>query len=231
MGFYDGAKIVTSGLVFSTDTADRNSYTSGSATLVDLSQNRYSGTLINVPTYNIENGGSIVLNGTTQYVDYGNNTLGIEAQDKTVCAWIYKTSSGGIYGIVDKDFDNGDPNYGGWGFWIYSSDKLTYWAQSNKDLIDTGASVGINSWRYACVSWNNTSKSATFYLNGILNSTVTNATIVEKVSDSTTLKIGAARNVAGYFPGRIACVTAYNRQLTATEILQNYNAQKSRFGL
>lgn len=228
---YSFGKIVTSGLVFAVDTADRNSYTSGSTTFRDLSENRRNGTLTNSPTYNSANGGSIVLNGTTQYIDYGNNTLGVEVQDKTACAWIYKTSSGGIYGIIDKDFDNGDPNYGGWGFWIYSTDKLTYWAQSNKDLIDTGTSVGVNSWRYVCVSWNNTSKSATFYLNGTLNSTVTNATIVEKVSDTTTLKIGAARNVQGHFPGRVSCVSVYNRQLTASEILQNYNATKTRFGL
>ena len=34
-----------------------------------------------------------------------------------------------------------------------------------------------------------------------------------------------------YFTGRIAQTLVYNRALTATEILQNYNATKNRFGL
>ena len=68
-----------------------------------------------------------------------------------------------------------------------------------------------------------------------MNSSASNSNISEVSSGTQTLVIGAARvgqaNQSGYVNGSIASVFAYNRVLSASEVLQNYNAQKSRFGL
>jgi hypothetical protein len=234
MATIGGANMVRSGLVLELDAASQNSYPGSGTVWTDLSGNNYTGSLVNAPTFNASNGGSIVLNGTTQYTDLGNNNLGVELQNRSGCAWIYQTATpAAVAGIIDKEFDNdgGITNYGGWGFWITSANKMNFWAQGSKDLIDTGTAITNNSWQHISFSYNFATKAVSFYLNGIFTSTITNATIVEKASNTTTLKIGAIRAGVNFFTGRIANAFVYNRALSATEIAQNYNATKSRFNL
>ena len=224
--------IVTNGLVLHLDAANIRSYPKSGVTWTDLSGNSINGTLTNSPTFNSNDGGSLVLNGTNQYIDFGNNTLGVELQDKSACAWIYQTTTPtGVGGIIDKDFETSSTVYGGWGFWITAANKMSLWVHGNKDLIDTGKSITNNAWQHVAASYNYGSKSVSFYLNGVFNSTVTDATIVEKVSNTTSLKIGAIRTGSNFYTGRVANVLIYNRRLSAVEIAQNYNAQKSRFNL
>ena len=219
------------GLIFYVDPGKTSSYVGSGNTIRDIQTVSVTGTTQNSPTFTSTAPGYFTYNGTTQYIDFGNVALA-EVQDKTAMAWIYITSSlASPSGIIDKDFDNGDPNYGGWGFWagpITGGNGVWFWAQPNKDLKDTTV-LDLNTWYHVAVVWNYASKSATFYVNGVQKSTQTDATIVEKVSDTTSLKIGLFRTTY-YFPGRIGAVQVYNRQLTAGEVLNNYNADASRYG-
>ena len=65
---YANGKIVTNGLVLSLDAADRNSYPGTGTTWRDMSGNGNNGTLTDGPTFNSNNGGSIVFDGTNDYV-------------------------------------------------------------------------------------------------------------------------------------------------------------------
>ena len=219
------------GLIFYVDPGKNSSYVGSGSKIREIQNNSVIGTTQNSPTFTSTAPGYFTYNGTTQYIDFGNVALA-EVQDKTIMAWIYITSSlASPSGIIDKDFDNGDPNYGGWGFWagpITGGNGVWFWTQSNKDLKDTTV-LALNTWYHVAVVWNYASKSATFYVNGVQKSTQTDATIVEKVSDTTSLKIGLFRSTY-YFPGRIGAVQVYNRQLTANEILNNYNTDASRYG-
>ena len=95
-----------SNLVFYVDPGKISSYP-GSGTLIrDIQNNLVIGTTQNSPTYTSTAPGYFTYNGTSQYIDFGDNKLA-EIQDKTVMAWIYLTTAGGIGGIVDKDYDNG----------------------------------------------------------------------------------------------------------------------------
>ena len=219
------------GLIFYVDPGKISSYSGSGNTIRDIQTVTTIGTTQNSPTFTSTPPGYFSYNGTSQYIDFGNVALA-EVQDKTAMAWIYITSSlASPSGIIDKDFDNGVPNYGGWGFWagpITGGNGVWFWTQSNKDLKDTTV-LALNTWYHVAVVWNYASKSATFYVNGVQKSTQTDATIVEKVSDTTSLKIGLFRTTY-YFPGRIGAVQVYNRQLTAGEVLNNYNADASRYG-
>ena len=134
-------------------------------------------------------------------------------------------------GIIDKEFDTTPGVYGGWGFWIGSDRKLWWWNTSNQDIRDTGSTtVGISVWTNVAVTYNASTKTASFYINGVLNSSSSNSNISELSSGSQPLYVGSMRSLTGNFlNGRIANILAYNRVLSATEILQNYNAQKSRY--
>ena len=72
------------------------------------------------------------------------------------------------------------------------------------------------------------SSSIILYENGVQVSSGTQT--INPASNSTSVYIGADVNLQ-CFPGRVASCYVYNRALSASEILQNYNSQKSRFNL
>jgi hypothetical protein len=220
MAFGNGPRIITDGLVLSLDAGDRNSYPGGGTVWNDMSGNGNNGTLTNGSTFSFDNGGSIVFDGVNDYV---NTTLNIDANPNTLCSWCYPTAvtSTSGYGIVLTD-------NGGWdkGFEINNS---LWQIHVGTNLTSTGVSAFANIWQYGCLSY--TSTSMNFYLNGVLVWSGGSP----GVSAGSNVEIGRANYSGGngsrFFVGKISNVFIYNRALSSTEILQNYNATKTRYGL
>ena len=236
---FDYENIVTSGLVFDTDAGLVGSYPTTGTTWYDVSGGGISGTLTNGPVFNSANSGSIKFDGVDDYVTFGNQNLGIDLTSKSFCAWVNLSASiANPTSVMDKQFDNTPPlsNYGGWGFWIGSNRKLWWWSMPNQDILDTGtATIGTNVWTHIATTYNASTKTASFYINGVLNSSTSNSNIVDQSSGTQPLAIAVARlgqvNQSGYLNGAIGNVLVYNKVLTLAEIQQNYNAQRSRFGV
>lgn len=232
---YEG--IVTNGLVLNVDAGFTPSYPTTASLWYDISGGNITGSLTNGPIFNSTRSGSILFDGTNDYVTFGNQNLGIDLISKSFCAWVNLSASiVNPTSIIDKDFDNSPTDNGGWGFWVGSDRKLWWWNTSNQDIRDTGpTTIGTNVWTHIAVTYNSSTKTASFYINGSLNSSASNANINEKSSGTQPLAISVARlgtvSQQGYLNGAIANVLVYNRVLSAAQILTNYNAQKSRFGL
>ena len=90
MSTIGGANIVSDGLVLCLDAANRKSYVNGSTVWRDLSGNNNSGSLVNGPTFSSANGGSIVFDGTNDYVQIGSNLLPSGNSSHTVFSWVNK---------------------------------------------------------------------------------------------------------------------------------------------
>ena len=228
MGIARGPKIVTSGWVLALDAADKLSYRGSGTTWRDLSGNNNTGTLTNGPTFSAGNMGSIVFDGTDDYVAIANlflNTI----TNITLQGWVYISSTslkgpfvkvgGGVngyaIGVGGNDFDTSGNQIIG----IYPGVR---W-------ILTGNNYG-TGWKFFTLTLSTTSV-PTFYLNGALIGSypgtnpltpTSGAYVGRNVGDELTVRA---------FAGNIAITQIYNRELTATEILQNYNATKNRFGL
>ena len=220
-----GPKIIKSGLVFDLDAGDRNSYIGSGTSWKDLSGNNNNGTLTNGPTFNSVNGGSIVFDGTDDYVNCGNSSS-VQITQGTICAWAKTTNTvANYFGILIKVYD--------YGIFVNGGNLVTYdWG--NLVIRSSGVFIADGNWKYLTMSFTNNvgspSNNAIFYINGVAVSTVT----IKWVNDTSPLIVGMGSLPATpnqLFPGNIACTQVYNKVLTATEILQNYNATKSRFGL
>jgi hypothetical protein len=85
----------------------------------------------------------------------------------------------------------------------------------------------LNTWYFGAVTFNTTT-GWNLYVNGALESTSSDTTTY---GGSDEILVGAFGTGANVFSGRISVAQVYNRVLSASEILKNYNAQKSRFGL
>ena len=108
MGLSHSSRIVTDGLVFCVDAGDKMSYPGAGTTWTDLSKNRNNGTLINGPTFDSANGGSISLDGSNDYISVGSFNED-SSQDLSVMVWVYPivldggSSSGKDYSwIINK---------------------------------------------------------------------------------------------------------------------------------
>ena len=218
MSFHYSPKIVTDGLVLYLDAANTRSYVSGSTTWTDISRGVNNGTLINGPTFNSGNGGSIVFDGTNDYVNVVSATSLNEP--KTIEIWMYITSQ--QTGMI---LSRGIANYELYTFtdgFVY-----TYWGNAF-NASTNNPSITLNSWNQFCFTISGATE--TVYKNGTL---IGARTLNTTPSYSNTGDLNLARRDTNtlYFNGRLGNIKFYNRALSATEIQQNYNATKTRFGL
>lgn len=241
MSVFSGPEIVNDGLAFHIDPANRNCYVGSGNTCVGLGNASITGNLaylINGTTasttsYNSDNCGVFVFGGVKDYIDFGSTNIGIEASNKTMCAWIYQTSAKFV-GIFDRDQDGG----GGYGFWLNGSGKLLYWPAGFGDVTDDGPyAVSPNTWTHVAISYNTSTKNANFYYNGLLSSTKVSTGNEVVPPAITRINVGAMRNAGelsfggNFFNGRIGPISVYKRVLTLQEIQKNFEAQRSRFGV
>ena len=105
MAFFRGPNVVTNGLVLALDAANTKSYVSGSTTWNDLSGNNNSGSLVNGPTFNSANLGSIVFDGVDDYINCGNSSTLNITETFTISLWINSTRNNIQSYILDKDTD------------------------------------------------------------------------------------------------------------------------------
>jgi len=212
---------ITDNLVLYLDAANNKSYVSGSTTWVDLTGNGNNGTLINGPTFNTGSGGSIVFDGTNDYVNCG-LSQNVNSNTFTYCFWASPPEIAGT--LLGNSKDAG-------GAQIYLDlTSISLVKQDSFVMGNFSTSTAKLNWNYYCISY--LSPNISFYLNGILTSYTTYSTTFDFTS-SNRLIGGRFSGGSIYQPyrGKVAIVHLYNRVLSATEILQNYNALKGRFGI
>ena len=233
MGANSGPNIVTDGLVLTLDAGNRNSYAGSGTNWYDLSGNGNNGTLTNGPTFSNTNLGSIVFDGVNDYVDCGNN-VSLRLNDVTVETWIYISANPSdwvrIFGVGSTDGGTSNRMYGLWynGTNASATRNLLWQRYSpTTNLYVTNIALSLNTW-YQTVA-TTIGSLQTLYLNA---SSIGTDTVAGPWTTNTANNFTIAyAGVHTYHNGRIAIVRVYNRGLTATEITQNYNATKARFGL
>ena len=219
--------IVTDGLILYLDAGNINSYPGSGTTWTDLSGNNNNGTLVNGPTFNSDNGGNIVLDGVDDYINILNNST-LNSNVTTISMWFqYSTVNGGYGSLISKADPSG--TFNGWNIYIFNN-IINAQIKNTVDTTDiSGTTNSTNVWYNVTLISVSDGTSYLYLNNALLNSA---STVSYSVTNTQPLRIGRAVDTFWTnFGGKIANVIIYNRALNSTEILQNYNAQKSRFGL
>ena len=225
----NGPSIITNGLVLYLDAANKQSYVSGSTSWIDVSNNNNNGTLTNGPTFNTGSGGSIVFDGNNDYVETG--YVFPSSTSYTMAVWAKSSRTG----FSNRLMGNADSTVGLTGtdiIWGASSSTNIYIVRrvgsndSNRDINTNFSGLNVG-WHYICVTYDNTGVGMILYVD--TTSIATNTTL--GFTSSLTFRIGRDGNGSDAFNGNVAIVQIYNRALSASEVLQNYNATKGRFGL
>ena len=217
------ASVVTTGLQLYLDAGNASSYPGSGTAWTDLSGNNRDGTLTNGPTYSGTNGGSIVFDGSNDYVQCS-GSLTVTAA--TFVTWIKRNGSQGQYdGIL---FSRG-ANTTGMNFQV--SNQLGYhWNDAgNTYNWQSGLTIPDATWCMIAVSV--TSTAATAYLCQTGGTTTATNTVNHASSLLNDIKLALDDAASRYFNGNIAIAQLYNIALSAGEISQNFEADRARFGV
>ena len=238
--------IITSGLVLNLDSNKTTSYSGTGSNWYDISGNNNNVTLYNT-TYYSTNGGNIYLNGTNAW-GYGatSSSYNFGSGDFSIDFWTYFDASNGTDNIYKHTFMIGDSsNYvllQKWRSGISNGLLLEYCVNGNRYCItpsgtDPQPRAGLSSYTlYNPISvWSHivitvVSNVMYFYINGNLMNSIS---LGSRWSGNKPLYIGkGSMSTNEYHKGHISNIHIYKgKGLSATEILQNFNQTRARFGV
>jgi len=229
--------IITDGLLLHLDAGDSNSYPGSGSTWFDISGNNHNATLVNGPTYSTTNGGLLNFNGSSQRGVINSTELGnIGASNHTISAWVNNDI------VTEEDFigTNGTSDghillmiFGGTS--AGGSFRGHVWGSSGAAVPDSPNFATTGNWHYLTQRVNWTTRFIEIFEEGQLVQSASMSSIGSPVNTNSGKFIIGHRtdtnNDSSHFDGKIAEVQVYNRALSTTEIQENYNVTKSRFGL
>ena len=224
MATHGGPNIVDDGLVFYVDPANKDSYISGSLdtlTLIPSSSITLTGSIHSDVNFNFSNGGSWEFDGTDDIILFTTgssipNPIAVPYnQDPlTISCWIKPNGNSefirwGNYGFAPLLIAN-----------VQSNTTLRYYVRDAYITVDD--SITQNSWHNIVFSREAYNSDGKVYVNGV------------EVSTQWTGGAPNPNNVpefkySRYFIGNLGPLSVYTKKLSATEVLQNYNALKGRF--
>ena len=215
-----GPNIVTDGLVLCLDAADKNSHPGSGTTWYDLSNGMGNPSYLNDPTF--QDSGSL----SSVYFDGSDDNVSIpgslNATAGTISIWL-KTSSWAENDIFFKAMGSGTNRW-------YMRQSGTTWeygiCRGNPGKYKSVGSISSGVWGNITMSY------YTSNILGYLNGTLTASdTFTDPGTSGGSIRLGGYSTTQNLFTGYIAIVQIYNRSLSAKEVLQNFNAHRSRFGV
>lgn len=232
-------QISTDGLVIHLDAANKNSYLGSGTTWTDLSGNGNHATIYNSPTYSSSDGnGSISFNGSNQYAQANIGSTILDGDPNFSVEFFVKRTTNfvtsGFWGIGGS----------GQGYsiegWTPTTNRI-HLDLYDSTRLDSGTDYPLNT--YVHVVWTKVgtaigTSTTKCYINGVDTAlTLTRSqTSAPRYNTSTTgngIAIGRITGDASayYAPITMGIFRVYSRALSITEVKQNYNIQKTRFGL
>jgi len=227
-GFSTGRSIVSAGLVLELDAGNTGSYPGTGTTWTDLSGNGLNGTLTNGPTFSTTKGGSIVFDGTNDYVAPTSFSDSFLQNNWTISFWVnFDAINAGS--INDRTLLQHGSSATRSGLHLCERSTKILFGMYADDLT-SNQSISISTWYNLVFTINNSTFLQQIYINGSLdNSRTAGGAYIG--SGSNARICGAVIGFGLPFDGFMSLCTAYNRVLTTSEIQQNFNALRGRFGV
>lgn len=221
MALQHSPSIVTNGLVLCVDAGNPRSYSGSGTQWNDAISSGFNFTLTNGPVYSSSNLGSFAFDGVNDFAVASNNTA-LDTQTPTVEVWI-KTNALNQNGFwFEKGLVNSQ-------YALFQEGTSIVWRQASLSQYTTTATY-LSTSNWAQIVGTYTSGDRRTYINGAL--VTQDAQTGTVLTNTSGMYIGAYGTGTGYFyNGNLSIVRVYNRVLSATEVLQNFNAIRGRYGI
>ena len=245
-GFSVSSQMLTvvkdSSLLLNLDAGDTNSYSGSGTTWTDRSTQAGSVTLTNGPSYNTTKSPNILFDGVDDYaVDGGNSAIKAISNggSYTIDAWMQLNS------LTTSQYLCGNQNatVGSYGFGLVllpqsNIVRFFYTSATSLNGVNVGPITFNTTWMHlnASFQYNDGSSPAqsvySLYINSVQQATSTNSQPTGTLANSAnSFYIGRRPNATLPASMNLATFKLYNRVLSSTEVTQNYNAGRGRFGL
>jgi len=220
MSVNGGPDIITDGLRMFLDASNPLSYPGTGTLWLDLSQNAFTGSLINTPTFNGPSRvSSFSFNGTDEYAVLPAATMPTSF-NYTKVVWFQLAS----YSTSNNIFSGG-ASIGQHAFWMFTSQYLNAGHNGAWSTVTSTSIIPLNIWTFGAVSFSTTS-GWKLYVNGVLEDTDPSTTTF---TDGFGAALGAYID-GNFLTGSISQAYLYNRALTDAEVIQIYTDTRTRFG-
>jgi hypothetical protein len=221
--------IVTNGLVLNLDAANPRSYPQpyNGTVWADLSGNGNTGVLTNGAAYNATNGGSIVFDGTNDSVNLSQSNT-IDVNSLTWSGWfngIYSAQRAFLF-IGNAVGQAISPYKIFIGTIVQSGQNRLRINYNNVATVNLSNLVDNNTYNLS-ITYNGTT--TIMYVNGVAIGSST--AMSGNLNSKTYAYIGSTAQSSEFFSGKIYNTYLYNRALSSSEVLQNFNATRARFGI
>jgi len=226
-----GEEAVPNGLVLSIDPGNWYTYPKYGTTVTDFKGNA-NGTMGGNLAWNSTAGGTFLLDGNADYINFGKTPANFPTGDISVFVWVRPTTlTNGWNIILSKWFQDfaGTGGYSDFHYAIYPSGSNFYqnlYTTSQYDLYGATA-LSVNNWYQ--IGFTISNGTMQMYINGVSDGAQRSSSRTNY--SQSYLWLGDARSNAGGFIGNIGSAIIYNRGITADEVLQNYNSTKHKYGL
>jgi hypothetical protein len=239
--YYQG-NIVTTNLLVNLDAGNIVSYPGSGSIWYDLSGNNNHFTLYNGVGYSLDNGGCLTFDGSNDYVR-STNTLNLTSYDYIAVEVFYKcdSTSGAMLFEHTSDWNS---NIGGFGLAtnVDGNNQLTNCNHTNHNtqvarnyLVSNNSNWNNNLNLYSKIS---DSTGRLTYVNGGLVSFTSvggyptgTATSTNGSFPNAVFYIGSRGGSSSFFNGRISSIKIYGFKINGSQVQQNFNTYRSRFGI
>jgi hypothetical protein len=243
LGNFDATKspfgygdIVETDLVINLDAGNPSSYSGSGTTWSNLvSGTSFDFTLTNGPVYTADEGGYFQFDGINDYATKTSLFNMADYPSFSIESWVYADNSSSDHSICGQ-WQNSPSGFGPGILYLDVGDGAVGWDWivrlsngTNKRIGTTTANGSVGAWNHVVATFNSTQMQ--LYVNNSLIGTIsTGDTIDDNTNEG--LAIGADRDSGGrYMDGKISIFRFYEKVLSSTEVAQNYNAIKGRYGL
>lgn len=222
--------VVRNGLVLHLDAANVKSYPGSGTVWTDLSSNGNNGTLTNGVGYSANNKGSLVFDGVDDRV-----LVTRTIQDNfTILCWFkttqsFQSSSTAQWyhgaGLVDAEVAGVQNDFG----ISLQAGKIDFGVGNPDVTIRSLLTYNDNVWHCAVGTRNKATGAINLYVDG--NFIISGIANTSSLTGPSNICIGSLQTNLNFFSGNISTVQLYNRDLTAQEIRQNFEALRGRYGI
>ena len=232
---YTGPHIVEDGLVLAYDAGSERCYSGSGTSVTNIPSTTIAGSLVNGPGFSSANGGSWIFDGVDERILASPSSSIAFGTQLVFEVWVYPTdytTSGGFRQYLIDPRGNGSTNGMNCYFLFdYRSSPDTVritCGNSNIEVLSSDFSMPLNNWHHLVATRNG--NSWVIYHNGSSVGTgTTNTTSLTLNNDFRIATFASGSSGQYFFEGNMAIARMYNQTQTAAQVLQNFNAQKSRF--
>ena len=182
----------------------------------------------NISSADWNSSGYFDLDGSTEYFETsGTPSALINANNFTFQLWVKMHTTGTTDYIASQTTDDG--NNQNWLLRFHSDNKIKFYVYGTDEYLSTTSTYSANTWYHIAgvVEADGTVK---IYVNGTLEVSSSSGKSADTVSRNTFIG-SLGQSSSGRFDGDIGAVKYYKKALTAAELLADYNATKSTYGL